>query len=151
MHIRIPHCLAGLVTLWMVALPVAAGEPGNLMKMTTTVHMNMSGMPAMGPMTHSMDVCTSAQRPDPTRMMRDAKDCRVSNYQRTADTVTYHMECSGHMQMSGDGRFQMLPGGGIRGSIHVTGNTGGQPMTMDMDFDGRRIGACDYTPPKSTD
>ena len=103
MDIRIPPCLAGLCMLWMIALPAAASEPGNMMKMTTTAHMSMAGMPAMGPMTHSMNVCTSAQRPDPTQMMKDEKDCTVSNYQRTGDTISYHMECTGHMQMSGDG------------------------------------------------
>ncbi|HWU75578.1 MAG TPA: DUF3617 family protein [Rhodanobacter sp.] len=148
MNIRIPHPLAGLCVLWMIALPATASEPGNMMKMTTTTHMSMSGMPAMGPMTHSMNVCTSAQKPDPTQMMKNEKDCTVSNYRKVGDTISYHMECRGHMQMSGDGKFQILPSHGIHGSMHVDGNAGGQPMTMDMAFDGQRIGACDYTPPK---
>jgi len=133
--------------LALAATPVLSGEPGNMMKMTTTTRMNLAGMPAIGPLSHSMDVCTSAKEPDPTQMMKHRGDCQVSDYKHAGDTITYHMTCGGQMQMSGDGEFTMLPGGGIRGSIHATGQTAGQAMTMDMAFDGQRIGECDYTPP----
>lgn len=151
MNIRIPVPLVVAFALALIVAPASASEPGNMMKMTTTTHMSMSGMPAMGPMTHSMNVCTSAQKPDPAQMMRNQKNCTVSNYQKVGDTISYHMVCTGHMQMSGDGKLQMLAGHGIHGSIHVTGNADGHPMTMDMAFDGKRIGTCDYTPAKSTD
>lgn len=151
MNLRNLHFLAGFCALCLIAPPGSAREPGNMMKMTTTTRMNMAGMPSMGPMTHTTNVCTSTKRPDPRQMMKSEKDCKVSNYQEEGDTISYQMQCTGTMQMSGNGKFQMLPGGGIRGSIHVTGSTGGQPMAMDMDFDGQRIGACDYTPPTSVD
>lgn len=139
---------AGAFTLTLCALPSLAGQPGNLMKMTTTVHMQMPGMGAMAPMTHSMNVCTSAKRPDPSRMMQHQGDCTVTDYKKRGDTITYHMSCSGHMQMSGDGKLQVLAGGGMHGSIHIKGDEGSQAVDMDMTFDGQRIGACDYTPPK---
>ncbi len=151
MNIRISHSLAGICLLALVAVPAGASEAGNMMKMTTTTQMSMAGMPAMGPMTHAMDVCTSAKKPDPTQMMKHQGACKVSDYKQVGDTISYHMTCSGHMQMSGEGKFEMLPGGGIRGRSHITGNAGGHSMTMDVAYDGQRIGACDYTPPKSTD
>lgn len=150
MNISIPHLLAGLCALWLIASPASASEPGNMMKITTTTDMNMTGLPSMGPMKHSMNVCTSVQKPDPAQMMKGQKDCKVSNYEQAGDIISYRMECTGQMQMSGDGKIQMLPDSGIHGTIHVTGNASGRPMTMDMVFEGQRIGACDYTPPTST-
>lgn len=149
MNIRILVPLVAACGLALVTAPAAASEPGNMMKMTTTTHMSMAGMPAMGPMAHTMNVCTSAKKPDPTAAMKNQKECTFSNYQAVGDTISYHAVCAGHMQMSGDAKFQILPDQGIRGRIHFVGNNGGHPMTMDMDFDGQRIGGCDYTPPKS--
>lgn len=149
MNIRSPLALAAICALALASTPALASEPGNMMKMNTTMHMKMAGMPAMGPMTHSMDVCTSARKPDPSQLMKNQGDCKVSDYKQVGDTITYHMECSGETQLSGDGKFQMLPDSGIRGAIHISGQSSGQPVTMDMTFDGQRTGACAYTPPKA--
>ncbi|UGB36835.1 DUF3617 domain-containing protein [Frateuria soli] len=123
-----------------------ATEPGNLMKMTTTTRMQMPGM-SMPPMSHTTTVCTSTQKPDPRRMMQGQKDCQVTDFKREGDLITYRMACTGAVTMNGEGRFEMLAGGGMRGSLHVTGNSGGREMTMDTSFEGQRVGACDYTPP----
>lgn len=147
MNIRTPLAVAAIYAFVLAATPAQASEPGNMMKMNTTVHMKMAGMPAMGPMSHSMNVCTSAKKPDPSQLMKNQGECKVSNYKQVGDTITYHMECSGQTQLSGDGKIQMLPDSGIRGAIQITGQAGGQPMTMDMAFDGQRTGACAYTPP----
>jgi hypothetical protein len=124
-----------------------ASQPGNLMNMTTSMHMQMPGMSAMPPMTHTQKVCVSAQRPDPRDVMRNGGQCHVSQYKLVGNTVSYHVECGAPMQMSGDGTFTMRSDHGIHGSMHVTGNAGGQHTQMDMTIDGTRVGSCDYTPP----
>jgi hypothetical protein len=149
MDIRLPLALAALGTFALAVVPASASEPGNMMKMNTTVHMKMAGMPAMGPITHSANVCTSAKKPDPAQLMKNHGECKVSDYKQVGDTITYHMECSGRTRMSGDGKFRMLPDSGIQGTIHIAGESGGQPVSMDMAFDGQRTGACAYTPPAS--
>ena len=139
-------CLCALALLATTA--AAQSDSGNMMKMTTTTRMTMPGMAAMGPMTHTMNVCTSAKKPDPSTMMRNRKDCTVSAYKQSGNTISYHMACSGQMQMSGDGRFTMLSDGNMKGEMHVQGSTGSGAMKMDMTFDGVRTGSCDYTPSK---
>lgn len=47
MKIRIPRRCAGLCLLLVAIAPAWATEPDNMMKMSTTVHMQMAGMPAM--------------------------------------------------------------------------------------------------------
>lgn len=138
-------CLA--VALALCALPALASEPGNLMNMTTRMHMQMPGMSAMPPMSHTQKVCVSAKRPDPRDSMRNGGQCHVSNYKLVGNSVSYHVECSAPMQMSGDGKFAMLANHGLHGTIHMRGNAGGQAMQMDMTIDGTRVGSCDYTPP----
>ncbi len=134
--------------LCLVCLPVVATEQGNLMKMTSTVRMQMAGMPAgMGPMTHTVNVCTSASKPDLSRAMKNAKDCTISDYRQSGDTISYHLSCSGAVQLSGDGKFQRSDNGDIHGSMHMAGQSAGHAMTMDTRIDGTRIGSCDYTPP----
>ncbi|HET6804996.1 MAG TPA: DUF3617 family protein [Frateuria sp.] len=125
---------------------VLASEPGNLMKVTTTTRMQMPGM-SMPPMSHATTVCTSTRKPDPRRMMQGQKDCKVTDFRREGDVVTYRMACTGAVTMAGEGRFEMLSGGAMRGSLHVTGNSGGRAMTMDTTFEGQRVGSCDYDPP----
>jgi hypothetical protein len=135
-----------LVLMAAVGGQARASEPGNLMKMTTTTRMQMPGM-SMPPMSHTSTVCTSVEKPDPRRMMRGQKDCKVTDFKREGNVLSYRMACTGAVTMSGEGRFEMLADGGLRGTVHVTGNSGGREMTMDTDFEGTRVGACDYTPP----
>lgn len=148
MTIRTPAQRAGLCLLLAVTTASTwASEPGNQMKMTTSVRMQMAGMPAMPPMTHTMDVCSSARLPDPQRLMQQRKDCTVSDVQRSGDSMSYHMACTGAMPMSGDGKFRMTASGDVHGSFHMVGSRQGRSIVMDSQIDGQRIGACDYTPP----
>lgn len=133
--------------LWVAGGGLAlASEPGNLMKMTTTTRVQMPGM-SMPPLSHTMTLCTSAQKPDPTRIMQGQKDCKVTDFKRDGDVITYRMACSGAVAMTGEGRVEMLADGGMRGSMHIAGSSGGKEMVMDTTFEGERVGSCDYTPP----
>jgi len=151
MTIRPTHALSALCLLVLISPAALASEPGNMMKMTTITKMEMPGMGVnMPPMTHTADVCVSAKKPDITQMMKSQKDCKVSNYQEVGDTVSYHIECTGKMQMSGDGKFQLTSDSSIHGEMHANGEAGtGQKMTIDVSYNGQKTGACDYTPPSS--
>lgn len=142
---KLPAVLGLAIAL--CAAPAFAGEPGNLMRMTTTAHMQMPGMPNMAPMTHTAQVCTSKAKPDPRQMMQRGQVCKVSNYQRIGNTVSYHVVCGGGMNMGGDGKFTQSADGGIHGTAHMAGGPDGHAMQMEMTIDGTRIGSCDYTPP----
>lgn len=144
-HSRAVLCLLGATVVAAAALAASASEPGNLMKVTSSVHMQMAGGPAMAPMQHTQTVCTAATHPDPRDMMRNGSECRVSSYKLIGNTVSYHVECSGEARMSGSGSFTMSTAG-FHGVMHMTGGAGGTPMQMDMTVDGTRVGSCDYTP-----
>jgi len=47
--------------------------------------------------------------------------------------------------MTGDARFELLPNGNIKGSVHANSSMGGQSVLMDMTYAGERTGSCDYT------
>lgn len=137
-----------LVIILALCAPLAiASEPGNLMHTTSTVHVQMPGMPAMPPRSHTQTVCVAARHPDPRDMLRNSKQCQVTDYKRVGNTVSYHMQCTAPMAMTGDGKFTLLANDGLHGTVHMTANFDGQHMQSDMTFDASKVGSCDYTPP----
>lgn len=142
--------LLGAIAALALALPVFAyADVGNLLQMTTITRMSGSPMGNMPPRTRSDKVCVSARKPDP-RDFNKNRYCKVSDIRQSGDSTSYHMECTmpGGMQTRGDGKFQIRGDGGIHGSIHVVSH-GSMNMTMDMNYDGTRIGACDYKPSRT--
>lgn len=135
------------IAITTIALPAFASEPGNLMKVTSSVHMQMAGAPAMAPMQHTQTVCSAVKHPDPRDIMRNGGQCQVSDYKLIGNTVSYHVECGAPMHMRGDGKFTLLGNDGIHGTVHMTADFNGQHMQSDMTIDGTRLGSCDYTPP----
>lgn len=131
----------------LTALSAGAAEPGNLMRITSSVHMRMAGMPAMPPMTHTRKTCVAVKKPDPRASMPHGSQCKISHYQHVGNTISYHLSCSGQMPMSGDGKITELAGGGVHGTAHMTSGSSDQPMQMDMSWDGTRLGSCTYNPP----
>lgn len=150
MNTRVLARLGGGCLLLAAASSAFGTEPGHLMKMTTTMHMQMAGMPAMPPMSHTMTVCGPARKPDPEQLVQPQKGCTVSNVHQSGDTVSYHMACTGDTTMQGDGRFQTTANGDVHGSFHMIGTQQGRSMVMDSKIDGERIGDCDYTPSASS-
>ena len=79
-------------------------------------------------------------------MLQQQQDCTVSHYQQVGDVVSYHLVCGGDPpKMTGDARFELLPNGNIKGSVHANSSMGGQSVLMDMTYAGERTGSCDYT------
>ncbi|OOG62926.1 hypothetical protein B0E46_12000 [Rhodanobacter sp. B04] len=149
MNFRIVLNLGCISMLALASGPVPAqSEPGNLMKVTDVVNMQMPGM-SVPPRTQTSQVCTSAKKPDPRQIAQHMEGCAISNYSQSADHVSYHMVCDRNgQQMVGDASFAILPGSGMHGTIHSVSNVQGRGMTMDMTIDAARVGSCDYTPAK---
>ena len=136
-------CLCALALLATTAS--AQSDSGNMMKMSVTMKMQVSGAEGMPARTTTQDVCTSRNH-DMRAMLQQQQDCTVSNYQQVGDVVSYHLVCGGDPpKMTGDARFELLPNGNIRGSVHANSSMGGQSVLMDMTYAGERTGSCDYT------
>jgi len=107
--------------------------------------MQLPGAGDMPAHTTTQDVCTSRDH-DMRAMLQQQQDCIVSNYQQVGDVVSYHLVCGGDPpKMVGDARFELLPNGNIKGSVHANSSMGGQDVLMDMTYAGERTGSCDYT------
>lgn len=134
----------------LTAAAASAAQPGNMMRMTVTTKMKMPGLPSSLPtQTHTASVCTAKSKPDPRSMLKQQKMCTYTNFKQTGDSASYHVVCGDPMQMTADATssFTSQANGNIRGKVHIVGTTQGQPMQMDMTYDGVRTGSCDYTPP----
>lgn len=136
-------CLCALALL--VRPAAAQSEPGNMMKVTSTVKMQMSGM-SMPARTSTAEVCTSATKPDPRELVKQQKDCTISQFVQDGDSTSYHMVCQGRLPMVGDARFAMHADGSTEGSVHSISQAPGRTIVMDLTIHGKRTGACQYTP-----
>jgi len=135
-------CLCAFALLATTAS--AQSDSGNMMKMSVTMKMQVPGAGDMPARTTTQDVCTSKSH-DMRAMLQQQQDCRVSHYQQVGDVVSYHLVCGDPPKMTGDARFELLPNGNIKGSVHANSSMGGQSVLMDMTYAGERTGSCDYT------
>lgn len=136
-------CLCAFALLATTAS--AQSDSGNMMKMSVTMKMQVPGAEGMPARTTTQDVCTSRSH-DMRAMLQQQQDCTVSHYQQVGDVVSYHLVCGGDPpKMTGDARFELLPNGNIKGSVHANSSMGGQSVLMDMTYAGERTGSCDYT------
>ena len=128
------------------AVPTLAhAEPGNKIKMTVSVAMQMPGMnvPARS---HTMETCASKKKPDARQMIQKAKGCTIGDYKEVGDTVSFNMECTEPMAMKGETTVTFAADGGMRGQTHMTSSIQGKAMVIDTTYTGQRIGDCDYKP-----
>jgi len=128
--------LAAAVSLVFMALtPVFADDPPGV-EWETTSQMVMTGLPFSPPLTR-LKVCTPRvwTRPppggDPT--------CVNSNFQRVGNKVTWTMQCSGDMPMTGEGEITFNGTDAYTGAITATA----EGMTMTINLTGTKIGTCD--------
>lgn len=135
----------GLCTMGLLATAaVAQSDSGNMMKVSITMKMQMAGLGDMPAQTVTQNVCTSKDR-DMRAILQQQKDCVVSDYTQSGNAVSFHVVCGGSPpSMTGDARFELLPGGDIRGSLHANSNQSGKSIVMDMNYAGQRTGSCDY-------
>lgn len=146
--------LLGVLVAMAAAPAWAAGGDGSLMEVTTTVKQSMAGMPAMPSRTLTRKVCSAPGSFDPHALnkMDPHSQCKIANFRKQGDTVTFDQVCTAPMAMTMHGTFRTTGGANFTGSMHATFDAGGgQPMTVDTEYAGKQVGTCDYKPPKASD
>ncbi|HJU38387.1 MAG TPA: DUF3617 family protein [Tahibacter sp.] len=113
---------------------VAAPDSGDRYKVNVT--MQMAGMSMPG---SSTEVCTARDQAVSEQSIPKDKNCDVQNFRVDGAKASYRIVCTGKNAMTGDGEMETLPGG-FRGKIRA--EVEGQTMTMN--YEGKRIGGCDY-------
>jgi len=124
----------------MLALPLTAtAAPMKAGKWSTTMQMDMPGMPMkMPPITVSRCVTKEeAENPQPPKDQQKNSDCKISDYKRDGNTISWTMSCekqgvTGKGQItysaeSYDGSMQMKMG----------------EREMSTKYSGKYLGECD--------
>ena len=136
MNIALTVRLAAASSLVLLALaPAHATDPPGI-EWESTSQMVMEGLPFKPPAT-TLKICTPVvwTRPppggDPT--------CVNSNFQRPApNKVTWTMQCSGQMPMTGTGEITFQGEDAYSGTITATADG----MAMTINLSGRKLGTC---------
>lgn len=134
---RLAVFIAGL-TLSAVCLAAPRMTPG-LWEMTSS--MEGAGMPQMPPTKFQ-----HCYRPEDVKDLRRTipeknKDCQVSDWKESGNTVTWKMSCTGKAPMTGTGRITYA-GDRYEGVNKITMAHGSQSMTMTQKYVARRLGDC---------
>ena len=126
---------ASVTVLAMLASAEAQDPPGILWEMTS--QMSMEGMP-MTPPPNTVKVCTAKvwQKPPPGG---DAS-CVNTNFHRSGNKVTWDMQCSGRMAMTGHGEITFEGEDAYSGAISATA----EGMAMTIKLSGKKVGTCDH-------
>lgn len=128
--------LAAAVSLVFMALaPVFADDPPGI-QWDMTSQMVMTGLPFSPPPT-KLKMCTPRvwTRPPPG----GDPSCVTSNFQQVGNKVTWTMQCSGDMPMTGDGEITFQGTDSYTGAINATA----EGMTITINLSGVKTGTCD--------
>ena len=136
MNIALTVRLAAASALTLLALaPARATDPPGI-QWESTSQMVMPGLP-YSPRPTTLKICTpavwTAPPPggDPT--------CVNSNFTRTGNKVTWTMQCSGQMPMTGTGEITFTTPDSYTGAITATA----EGMTLTINLSGKKLGTCD--------
>lgn len=127
------------------ALPLLAHaddfvKPG---KWKQTIHITAPGGKKEPPRTS-----TTCLRPQDTAHMREAlaknqgKSCKVSNYKRDDNVVTWEVDCSGPTSSKTRGRMERTSATSYKVSMDSTLSYAGRNMTSHVTGEAHRVGAC---------
>lgn len=133
-HLRPNPFLVFLIAL--ACAGVALGQAGSGTKYRVTSTMDVSGMSIPA---RSTEMCTS--KDGDASMIPTDKNCKVVDYRAAGNKTTFRMVCTGKDGMTGRGEFERLAGG-YRGRVVM--NDPEANVNMTMNFEGKRIGDCDY-------
>lgn len=115
------------------ALPINAG----LWEITTTMNN-----PFTGTQTRTEQECVKEDQFDPQTLMQDAQGCQLNDSTLDGDTLNFSMSCNMQgMQATVNGLFQ-TNGSTAQGNMNVIVSMGGQAMTMESEWSGKRTGDC---------
>lgn len=125
----------GMVSLLVFPLTAAADQAGILWQ--TTSQMVMEGMPFSPPPT-TAKFCAAHEWNQPPPPPPD-QTCTQTNFQRSGNKVSWDMQCTGEMPMTGRGEITFDAAGSYTGTIRF--NAEGTNMTVNLA--GRKVGECD--------
>jgi hypothetical protein len=119
----------------LVLAPAGADNPPGVLWETTS-QMVMAGMPFSPPPT-TVKVCTAKEWTQPPP--GGDKSCVATNFQRVGNKVTWNVQCSGQMAMTGTGEITFADDGSYTGAINATA----EGMAMKINLSGKKVGTCD--------
>jgi len=120
-------------------IPVAAQadeRPGNLWK--TTSQMTMVGIPVPPQPPSTVELCTAkvwTQPPPPP----PGQTCTQTDFAIDGNKVTWKTQCTGQMDMAGDGEITFNTEDSYTGLIKLVA----EGITMNLNLTGTKIGECD--------
>ena len=85
---------------------------------------------------------------DPQQLLQQESDCELADIKTSGKKTTWKMRCgSGDDEMAGTGEVTNSTNS-YQGVTKLVGRSGGEPVTMKMTYQGKRVGAvCDTTAP----
>lgn len=121
----------------------AAAGGGTLTELTVQTTEHMAGT-AIPPRTFTRRVCMSGGDFDPHALaaMQAKAGCRITNYRRDGDVVTFDEACSGAETVTSHGVFHLTSAHDFTGHMRTQASVAGRAITVDSDYTGRAIGAC---------
>lgn len=131
-------CSLAILLVGGACLPgTAAAQQGSGVHYRVTTRMEMAGMPFQMP-AQTQEVCGPKSSASEAMVPR-SDNCQVLDYKVVGNKSSFRMVCTGRDAMSGTGEF-VYGKDGYQGRMTV--NTDGK--TMVMNFDGKKLGGCDY-------
>lgn len=134
-----PVALAALACCAIAHDAAAQQNPMRPGRWEVTGQMEMPGMPVQMPAMKNTQCITQQQIDSPTRGLPqgpDSKDCKVSDYKVSGNTITWNMACASQA-MTGSGELH-FKGDTYEGLVKIIA----QQREMAMKFNGKRIGDC---------
>ncbi len=121
-----------------------AAQQGEKWEITTKMSMEGFAMPAS-----TSSVCTLPGQ-DEENFIPKQDDCDVSQVKNTGNKTTFKMVCTGDEPMTGTGEFDRTGTDAYKGRVRLAGqDEDGESYSMDLQFAGRKTGACNYVSGKA--
>lgn len=136
MNIALTGRLAAAASLVLLALaPARADDPPGILWETTS-QMVMEGMPMAMP-ARKLKLCAAKEwtRPPPG----GDDNCTTSDFQRAGSKVSWTVQCTGEMEMTGVGEMTFEGSDAYSGTIKFEA----EGMSMTTKLSGKKIGTCD--------
>jgi hypothetical protein len=128
--------LAAAASLAALCLAPALADAPTGIQWETTSQMVMPGMP-FSPPKQTLKICTKPTWSEPPP--GGDPTCVASNYQRVGKKVTWTMQCSGQMPMTGTGEINYNDDESAYTGV-ITASADGMDLTIQLT--GKKLGTC---------
>ncbi|WP_172419034.1 DUF3617 domain-containing protein [Candidatus Nitrosoglobus terrae] len=131
----------------------AISSNGNLMDLTIHIKQTIAGASALPARTLQKKICMQPGNFDPQAFAKaeSRNSCKIEHYQKEGKVVTFDIACTKPEAATSRGVFHLTGGADFTGTTHTTFNTTGRAITIDIDYTGKQVGICPYTPQKPAD